>query len=439
MSGRYLVLGLARPRTPWFGLVGRWATSGSAPIEFIRCVSREEVQAQLASGRGCSALLVDGGSHDLDRDLVDLARAAGAATIVVDDGTVRRDWTALGAGAVLPADLSRGDLTAALAAHATPLARGATTLRQVLDGAGEPIEDLAGGGAGNAGSRWISVVGAGAGTSVLAMALAQALGDRRQPGSVVLADLALDADQAMLHAAPDIVPGISELVEAHRAARPAPQQVRDLTFAVDGRHYHLLLGLRRHRDWSALRPRATEAALDGLGRAFELVVADVDGDLEGEDDCGSVEVEERNGLARTAVRRADVVVAVGTGDLKGVHGLVRLLCRLRQFGIPAERLVPVVNRAPRQPRARAELTRAIAGLTGGLDDAGVAGTLFTPNVRRLDAILRDGGRLPDQLGGGLSRAVLAVLDRCGPAGATAEPVAVRPGELGQRRRERAAS
>ena len=51
MNTRFVVLGLARPRTPWFGEVGRWATSGSAPLEFIRCVSREEVAANLASGR----------------------------------------------------------------------------------------------------------------------------------------------------------------------------------------------------------------------------------------------------------------------------------------------------------------------------------------------------------------------------------------------------
>ena len=50
--------------------------------------------------------------------------------------------------------------------------------------------------------------------------------------------------------------------------------------------YHLLLGLRRHRDWTAVRPHAFAAGLDGLRRAFRVVVADVDADLEGERTTG---------------------------------------------------------------------------------------------------------------------------------------------------------
>lgn len=447
MSARFVVLGLARPRTPWFSEVGRWATSGSAPIEFIRCVSREEVAANLASGRGYSALLIDGASLELDRDLVEDLRQAGSPTIVVEDRSVSRDWPSLGVLAVLPADFSRTDLVLALDTHATPLDGRAATV------AARRVGDEAAGGAAEPAGRWISVVGGGSGTSVLAMALAQAFGDREGDGRVVLTDLALDADQAMLHAAPDIVPGLSELVELHRAARVSPEQIRELTFTVDGRRYELLLGLRRHRDWAALRPRATDAALDGLSRAFPVVVADCDGDVEGEADCGSVDVEERNGLARAALRRADAVVVVGTAELTGLHALVRTMARLRQFGIETPRLVPVVNRAPRSARARAEVARAVGSLTGGAGSGGgggsggsgtggggVAGPLFVPSVRRLDAVLRDGGRLPDQLGLRLAGAVAAVLDALGPVRpGTAEPEPVRPGELGALLAQRAAS
>ena len=127
----------------------------------------------------------------------------------------------------------------------------------------EPL--VYGGDTGQAGSAngFIAVTGSyGVGTSVLAMALAQALGDdARNTGQVVLADLALVADQAMLHGSPDIVPGVSELVEAHRSGRPDAAAVRATTFDVAGRGYDLLLGLRRRRDWAALRPRAVEATL----------------------------------------------------------------------------------------------------------------------------------------------------------------------------------
>ena len=119
MSTRYVVLGLARPRSVWFGEVGRWATSGSAPLEFIRCVAREELAANLASGRPFSAVLVDAAAHGLDRDLIELARRAGSATIVVDDAHVTRNWHALGVQSVLPSDFGRADLVLALDAHAT--------------------------------------------------------------------------------------------------------------------------------------------------------------------------------------------------------------------------------------------------------------------------------------------------------------------------------
>jgi hypothetical protein len=182
------------------------------------------------------------------------------------------------------------------------------------------------------------------------------------------------------------------------------------------------------------------AALSSLNVVFPLVVADVDPDVEGEADCGSVDVEERNGLARAAVQRADVVIVVGTAQLSGVHRLVRTIDRLRSFGVAAERILPVVNHAPRPPRARAELSRAIATLCAPTGELAIAGTLFVPTVRRVDAIVRDGGRLPDQLGRAMATAVTTLLDRSvAVAGGWTEPVPVKPGELGQRLTERAAS
>ena len=50
-SEHYVVLGAARPRAAWFADVGRWATSAALPVEFVRCVSADEVRARLAAGR----------------------------------------------------------------------------------------------------------------------------------------------------------------------------------------------------------------------------------------------------------------------------------------------------------------------------------------------------------------------------------------------------
>ncbi|MDQ1375241.1 MAG: hypothetical protein QOJ09_2579, partial [Actinomycetota bacterium] len=64
---RYVVLGLGLPRSPWFSAVAHWATAGSIPIEFVKCVSVEDLGARLRSGRRFSALLVDAGMPGLDR------------------------------------------------------------------------------------------------------------------------------------------------------------------------------------------------------------------------------------------------------------------------------------------------------------------------------------------------------------------------------------
>ena len=150
------------------------------------------------------------------------------------------------------------------------------------------------------------------------MAIAQAAGaDPANGGRVALVDASLDASLALLHDNGDVVPGLQELVELHRTARPDPEQVRASLWAYPDRGYDLLPGLRRHRDWTALRPRALEATVTSLRRTYATVVADTDADLEGEADTGSLDVEDRNGCARLLTTTADVVVVTG-GD--GVVG-----------------------------------------------------------------------------------------------------------------------
>ncbi len=348
-ADRYRLLGLARPRAAWFRDLSRWATSAALPIEFVKCVALYELHARLRSGRAFSAVIIDAGLAGLDRDLIDTAREAGAAVLVVDDGHARRDWAALGVDVVLPAQLDRPLLLAASTQSAQPL-RGP----EVDAGSG-----LAPAPAGWRG-RLVAVTGpAGGGSSTVAMALAQGLAaPASQAGMVLLADLALHADQALLHDAGDVVPGVQELAEAHRHGTPTVDDVRQLTFHVEGSGYHLLLGLRRHRDWTALRPRSVEAGLDSLQRAFRQVVADVDADVEGDDEVGSVDVEDRNLLARTALRRADLVVVVAPPSVAGLRRLVVTVDDLARFGIDPTRLLPVdhprasatAGDGPRSPR-----------------------------------------------------------------------------------------
>jgi len=421
MAGeRYVVLGLAPARSAWFRSVGLWANSGALPAEFLKCMSAEEMRARLASGRRFSAVVADAGLPSVDRDLLAAAVSAGSAVIVVDDGRATRDWAALGAGKVLPPSFGRDDLVAALTTLASPVPRSDARPDDLL--------------AAPAPAAWQAPVAAvtgpgGTGVSTAAIALSQALGDDvRYGGMVLLADLRLHGEQAMLHDARDIVPSVQELVEAHRGGRPSSEDVRSLTFAVAERRYHLLLGLRRARSWPTLRPQAFEAAFDSLRRAYRVVVCDVDPDVEGEEAGGSIDVEERNVMARTAMACADVVFAVGLPSMKGLHSLVRVVTELSGFGVAADRIVPVLNRAPRSARSRAGLTSVLAQLARPATGDDLPTPIFLPE-RTVDTDLHDGARLPAALCVPLAGAFRAVLSRSGAAGSDV-PEQVRPGSLG---------
>jgi hypothetical protein len=421
---RFVVLGVAQVRSAWFRDVARWATSAMLPIEFVKAMSVEEVRVRLGSGRGYSALLIDDSLPGADRDLVELAREAGCAVVIVDSGRAPRQWAELGASALLPTTFERDELIQVLQQVATPIAR------TVGSPSPPPVDGVATGFRG----RLVAVTGApGAGRSTIAAALAQGLAsDPRHRDLVCLADLALDADQAMLHGAGDVVPGLIELVEGHRSGLPSIDDVRAMTWQVTPRGYHLLLGLRRHRDWTAVRPRAFTAALDGLRRSFRIVVGDVDADVEGEQATGSLDVEERNAIARTTTSRADLVLVVGLPGLKGLHSHLRATRALLAHGVPGERLLPVINRSPKGPRARAELTASFATLLGA-DGERVPSPLHLAERRHLDEVHHDGVRFPDGWLAAVVSSVQAVLDRepidegSGEL-ATLEPV--RPGSLG---------
>lgn len=426
-SERYVVLGLAQVRSAWFREVARWTTSASLPVEFVKAMSLEEVRVRLRSGRGYSALLIDDSVTGFDRDVVSLALEAGCAVVLVGGARAATRWTELGASAVLPGDFGRGDLLQTLDQVATPIARAG-------EAAPAPAEVLPSSGYRG---RLVAVTGAGGtGRSTVAMAIAQGLAaDARHAELVCLADLALHADHAMLHEPADVVPGVIELVEAHRGGLPSIDTVRSLTWRVDARGYHLLLGLRRHRDWTGLRPRAFEAAVDGLRRCFRVVVADIDDDLEGEHLTGSIDVEERNLMARVVALAADLVVVVGAPGMHGVHGMLRVTRDLLDHGVPGDRLLPVVNRAPRSPRARADLARAFGRLLqAGVGEQGVPAPIHLNERRHLDELVQDGARLPSSWLAPICGPVLALLDGHAAARDDAvgrEPVAVVPGSLGR--------
>lgn len=418
LADRYVVAGLAPARSAWFAELARAATSGALPVEFVKCISVDELHTRLASGRTYSAVLVDAAVHELDRDLVDAARAAGCAVVVVDDERTRRDWSALGVHAVIGRELSRSELLDVLASSGTPvrLADRAPAMAPTTPGPGGQL---------------VAVTGpAGTGRSTIAMALAQGLARRGR--TTVLADFALDADQAALHGTGDVIPGLPELVDAARTGAIHPLALDDLTFAIEARSYDLLLGLRRRRDWVALRPRAVGAAVAALRDRYDAVVVDVDDDTDGLAETGSADLEDRNVLARTALARADAVVVVSRAGVQGTSALVRSVVSLLAFGIDPRRVQVVVNHSPRSARQRAELRRAISTLVHAACRVELAEPVFIGTRSGVERAARDARRLPDAMAQPLARAVVAVEERrvrplLLPV---SEPVRIAPGSLG---------
>jgi septum formation inhibitor-activating ATPase MinD len=421
-ADRYVVLGLARRRAVWIRNVAQWANSAAIPAEFSMCLSPAELLARLDGGRAYSAVLLDGGLGLIDRDLIGRVRATGCSVFVVADGEPGRDWAALGVHDVLPASFTRAALLDALATHASMIDN-AVFVDQSAEAGRLPVAPE---------GVLVAVCGpGGAGASTVAAALAQGLAAWQRHGRIALADLALHAEQAMLHDVGDVAPGVQELVEAHRARMPDDGEIESLLFEVEARGYHLLLGLRQARHWSLVRPSAFAAGLRSLRRCFDVTVCDLTADFEAEVDAGSADVEERNVMARTAAQTADVVFVVGLPGVKGVHSLVRVVGDLVRAGIDARRISLVVNQAPRHPRSRAEVSSAVAALLEPIA-LGLAGSspTFLP-VRKVDAAWRDRAALPAPLPRLLCGAFEATLREVGRSYPHAEePALVRPGSLG---------
>lgn len=402
MAGdRWRVAGIASPRARWFFELARWSNAAAIPVEFVKCVSTAEMSSRLTRGESYSALLLGVDTIGLNRTLVSEAADHGAAVILVGEAS-EHEGASLGINARLPEDFGRDQLISVLSEHAAPL---------------NPTE----GDAGDRGSAmpdgWLGtliiVTGAGgSGTSLLSMALAQGLAaEASNRGLVLLADLALDADQAVMHDSREVIPGLQELVESCHAGWPGHDRLGDAFFEPAGRGYHLLLGLRRHCDWTSLRRRPLEIAMNGLRRTYRFVVADAEPDLEGRSDTGSSGVGDRNRLARTAAAQSDLVMAVGGVDMMGVHSLVRTAVRLADGGVGSERILPVFNRAPRSPQVRASAAATLRQMLETTSAERSAKPVFVPRHRGVESALRDGAALPPALGRMLAAAAVEHVNR----------------------------
>ncbi len=427
----FTVLGVARPRTAWLAEIGRWANSSMLPIEFIRCVSVDEVRSRLLSTRRHSAVLLGEDCVGVDRDIIETARDAGCVPIVVTESPARRDWGLLGASCTLIQPVAPEQLLAALRDHAIGVDR-----RTPAPSAEIAVETCAAG-------RLITVLGpGGTGTSTTAMAIASHFAadtfTKRESTdkSVALIDASLNGDQALLHDLGDVVPGLQELVDLHRTANPSVGDVRNHFWFTPRHGYDVLPGLRRHRDWSTLRRRSTLAALGSILNAYDIVVADADSDLEGEEQTGSIDVEDRNFLARELATNADLIVLSARGGISGLSRSLQTFRDLVELGVQTERVLLVVIGAPRSTRQRSELTRTTLRLFNeAVPSHSLATPVMVPIRRDLEPFFHDGTAPPRSALGSISAAVTERLDivkHFEPRPNFQQtPVAIVPGHLGR--------
>ncbi len=423
MNGRYVLIALARSRVPWLERIVQITNSGALPAEIRKAVGVVDLIGQIGTGRPASAVVLDAGAPGVDRDLIFRIQTFDTSVFVVVDPSVPHDWRTLGADATLSPDFDAHDLLDALIRSSTTVANvGQLTAEPDRDRTDEP-------------APWdaplIAVLGAGGtGTSTIAMATAQGLADGsgHSANQTALLDLCLSGEQVMLHDADPSSAGLLELVDRCRLGMPSPESVREHLIPVHKRGYDLLPGLRRRRLWTQLRTSSTATTLTAVRRSYELVVADLDPDLEGEQESGSVDIEDRNQLTRLAVAQATVTLIVGHASMKGLHSMTRIIRDVVEYGNDPSTIQPVFNHAPTSARAKAGYTAALAELTDGLGLS--SSSIFVPTKDiddRLRALVPFPASVVDPLAGALS----ARLSQRPAVGRHSETVGgrVRPGFL----------
>ena len=411
MSGRYVLVALARPRAPWLDRVVQLANSGAMAAEVHKCVGLVDLLAQVGPGRRVSAVLLDGGAHGVDRDLIHRLRLSSIAVLVIADPQASHDWTLLGADAVVGRDFAPHEMLDSLVRCARPVHQAdfSDSIPAAVTASGPSPWDGA----------LVAVIGpGGTGVSTVAIAAAQGLGrtGRGPEHSAALIDLCLCAEQAMLHDTNPTSPGLLELIDICRLGNPDDDAVRAQLSGITNRSYDLLPGLRRRGLWTQLRPASSRQALHAIVRSYDYVVADLDGDVEGESDNGSIDVEERHQLTRLALGEAAVVLVVGHSSMKGMHSVARLLREVVEFGVSPSAVQPVFNHAANGSRARAGYAAALGELTTGLGLA--ASPVFLP-TRDIDDRLRALVPFPNAIVSPVQGAIEAHLRLSGKTGASA--------------------
>jgi MinD-like ATPase involved in chromosome partitioning or flagellar assembly len=330
---RYTLAGLSITRSEWFSRVDGWSNSSTLPIDFVKCVSIDELRMRVKGGQNFSAVMVDAEYIQLDRELETFIDSAGALLVVIgnESDLTRKE---LRRSKCLPSTFERTDLARFLAHNCRP----SHTFSSIADTLEPPQEKYA------SASSIIAVTGpGGTGTSTVAMILSQLIGQTSQTsGSVVLLDGKQHPELAMLHDTNVVAPSIHELADACRFAIPSHEKVRDYTFHINSRNYDLLLGAQTSLGWAALRPERIDLTFATLRSAYDVVVADIAPEFDGESTIGSIDIEEHNYISRYIARSAQQIVIVGRDTAKGLFSTARVISDLIRFEVSPNSIQVVI-------------------------------------------------------------------------------------------------
>ncbi|HET8614909.1 MAG TPA: hypothetical protein VFL94_05225 [Actinomycetales bacterium] len=424
------------PLTVLTAVAGEWEASLVRGLEqhrdrlqvVRRCADLTDVLATAGSGRARAAVL-SADLHGLDGDTLARLGASGCAIVALtspgDEWSERR-LRQLGVTNVLLATASSAEVAVALERAVEQLDEGADA-SVAVSGATEQ-QGGAQGGLGD--GRIVAVWGpAGApGRTTTAVNLAAEL------AAVGRSTLLVDADTyaasiSQVLGLLDEAPGVAA------AARSADHGSLDLPTLsrlapAVGPGLRVLTGLASAHRWTELRPSSVSRILQLARSLVRWCVVDVATCLEEDEDLVyDTAAPRRNGVTRTALAEADVVVAVGSGDPVGLQRLVRGLQDLADTGRRAD--VVVVTRV----RASAVGGRSLSSAAPGrrVADAlrrfaGVEDMVLVPHdVTTLDAALLAGRTLAEAAPDAPVRAAYQLL---------AQRLTGEPASLSQRPRTR---
>ncbi len=245
----------------------------------------------------------------------------------------------------------------------------------------------------------ISVVGpGGVGTSTTTMAIAQSLGQTMGPPLVL--DARSRGELAFLNDARAHAMGVSELIRAARISHIAKEDLATYLEWISSRHYYLLKSNRSRRDWLGWDQDSLNSAFGALRNSFKHVVVDIGNDFEGSSESGSMDIESKNLLGRTALAFSSLVVLVGSDNTKGIYSLAAINREVSRSGLTKAPSVFVINRCAssrlRQAMAKQELSQLLSAPT--LPMARTSGgdrpeVIYIP-ARNIDPIISDVLPLP---------------------------------------------